>query len=393
MSIFRDQKYADKALEKLFHLNKKWGSRDRGFIAEQTYEAVRWLRLLHFALTGEVQMTARLDAAYWWQIVAVNIIRQNHLELIELPEWEGLPSEKIIRARLQQADLPLAVVGSIPDWLQEIGEHAFGEHWQAELAALNSPAPVILRCNRLKTSPEALLQALHKEQIDCSVFSAETPDAIMLKQRSNVFSSEAFKNGWFEVQDAASQLVVQHLEVKPGLRVVDACAGAGGKTLHLASLMQKKGQIIALDTEQYKLDELKKRAKRAGADNIESRLIESTKTIKRLHDSADRLLLDVPCSGLGVLRRNPDAKWKLKPEFIQSIQVVQRDILQNYSKMLKKGGLMVYATCSILPAENELQVQYFLANNPEFTLLAERKTTPAKDNMDGFYMATLKRND
>lgn len=152
-----------------FILNKKWEARPRLY-CRANLEAVRWLRLLHFALTGKVQMTARLDAAYWWQIVAVNIIRQNHLELIDLPEWEGLPSEKIIRARLQQADLPLAVVGSIPDWLQEFGEHAFGEHWQAELAALNSPAPVILRCNRLKTSPEALLQALHKEQIDCSVF-------------------------------------------------------------------------------------------------------------------------------------------------------------------------------------------------------------------------------
>jgi 16S rRNA (cytosine967-C5)-methyltransferase len=285
------------------------------------------------------------------------------------------------------------VSASIPDWLMDAGLSAFGEDWDTELRAMNTPAPVILRCNRLKTNLQELQQGLQKAGIDCVAFDPAVPDALLLTKRANVFTSELFKNGWFEVQDAASQLVVEHLQVKPGLRVIDACAGAGGKTLQLAALMQKKGQIIALDTEQYKLDELKKRAKRAGADNIESRLIESTKTIKRLHDSADRLLLDVPCSGLGVLRRNPDAKWKLKPEFIQTILGVQREILQNYSKMLKKGGLMVYATCSILPDENERQVQYFLANHPEFTLLAERKTTPARDQMDGFYMATLKRND
>ena len=175
------------------------------------------------------------------------------------------------------------------------------------------------------------------------------------------------------------------------MRVVDACAGAGGKSLHLAALMKNKGTLISLDTEGWKLEELKKRARRNGVHIIETRAIESTKTIKRLHNSADRLLLDVPCSGIGVLRRNPDAKWKLAPEFLDNVRTIQAKILADYSKIIKIGGQLVYATCSILPSENELQVQKFLAENANFKFIAERKVSPAEDGFDGFYMARLER--
>ncbi len=193
------------------------------------------------------------------------------------------------------------------------------------------------------------------------------------------------------MQDASSQLVSAFLDVQPGFRVIDACAGAGGKTLHLASLMQNKGQIIALDIYKNKLNELKRRAKRNGAHNIEQRHIESSKTIKKLHNSADRLLIDAPCSGLGVLKRNPDAKWKLKPEFIDQIKVTQQEILNNYCKMLKVKGQMVYATCSILPSENKAQITEFLKNNANFKLLKEQKVSPVQSGFDGFYMALLER--
>jgi 16S rRNA (cytosine967-C5)-methyltransferase len=183
------------------------------------------------------------------------------------------------------------------------------------------------------------------------------------------------------------------MNLEPGLRVVDACAGAGGKTLHIASLMENKGQIIALDIYGNKLNELKRRAKRNGAFNIETRAIETTKVIKKLYDQADRVLIDAPCSGLGVLRRNPDAKWKLQPEFIEEIKKTQQDILQQYSRIVKPGGQLVYATCSILPSENEKQIQDFLASEfgKEFTFARDKKVLSHKSGYDGFYMALLER--
>ena len=193
------------------------------------------------------------------------------------------------------------------------------------------------------------------------------------------------------MQDAASQLIAPFLNIEPGQRVIDACAGAGGKTLHIAALMKNKGRIIGMDTEKWKLDELQKRARRGGVTNLETRVIDSSKVIKRLENSADRLLLDVPCSGLGVLKRNPDAKWKLSEEFINNVKELQQHILQDYCQMVKPGGLMVYSTCSILPSENQQQVKKFLDNNPTgYDLLDEQHVWPS-DGFDGFYMALLKR--
>ncbi len=190
-------------------------------------------------------------------------------------------------------------------------------------------------------------------------------------------------------------MVADFMNVEPGMRVVDACAGAGGKTLHIASLMENKGQIIALDIYGSKLNELKRRAKRNGAFNIETRAIETTKVIKKLYDKADRVLIDAPCSGLGVLRRNPDAKWKLQPEFIEDIKKTQQEILQQYSRMVKPGGHLVYATCSVLPSENQKQVEMFLSSEfgKEFTFVTDKKVLSHKSGFDGFYMASLKKNN
>jgi len=172
--------------------------------------------------------------------------------------------------------------------------------------------------------------------------------------------------------------------------VIHACAGAGGKSLALAARMQGKGRLLAMDIEQWKLDNLQQRAKRAGAGNIETRLISSSKTIKRLADKADFLLLDVPCTGSGVLRRNPDAKWQA-PMRLNELRQLQRDILQRYSKMLAVGGELVYATCSIFPSENEQQVQQFLAERTEFILEQQQQISPAATGFDGFYWARLRR--
>ncbi|MGB0894840.1 MAG: RsmB/NOP family class I SAM-dependent RNA methyltransferase [Parashewanella sp.] len=277
-----------------------------------------------------------------------------------------------------------------PEWLNDIGTKQLGEAWPAERRALIEPAKRFLRTNALKTTPNELQRSLSKESIETS-FVKGVESALEVTSNSPLFRSKAFKSGLFEQQDAGSQLVAQAVDAKPGMRVVDACAGAGGKTLHIAAQMQGKGRLLAMDVEQWKLDALKERAKRAGAHNVETRIIASSKTIKRLKLTADRVLLDVPCSGLGVLKRNPDSKWRDTSERLPILVNLQKDILQSYSRMVKVGGMLIYATCSIMPEENRDQVDAFLANNPNFTFIEDENITPAKTGFDGFYLAKMER--
>ncbi|MEL0652186.1 MULTISPECIES: RsmB/NOP family class I SAM-dependent RNA methyltransferase [unclassified Algibacter] len=385
--IFNEGKYADKVIQQLLKRDKRWGARDRGFVAETTYEMVRWKRL--YAEIAEVKEP--FDRDNLWRMFAVWAT----LKGVKLPDWkyfEGTPLRRI-KGRYDELSNNRKFKESIPDWMDEIGVKELGkELWSKEIEALNVQADVILRVNTLKTTKEELQTALFDLDIETD-FLPDHPSALKLKERANVFSTEMFKNGHFEVQDASSQLVAEFLNVEPGMRVVDACAGAGGKTLHLASLMENKGQIIAMDIYGNKLNELKRRAKRNGAHNIENRTIESTKVIKKLYDKADRVLIDAPCSGLGVLRRNPDAKWKLQPEFIDKIKKTQQEIIQQYCKMVKPGGQMVYATCSVLPSENQDQVAIFLKSEAgeNFSLVKDKKVMAHKSGFDGFYMALLER--
>ena len=314
-----------------------------------------------------------------------------------IPDWkqlEGTPERKI-KGRFDELSKIRALKESIPDWMDELGVKELGEKvWATEIAAQNQPAKVILRVNTLKTTKEKLRAILMDLNIETE-FLKDQPDALVLKERANVFMTDAFKEGFFEVQDANSQLVAAFLDVKPGMRVVDACAGAGGKTLHIASLMENKGQLIAMDLYESKLKQLKLRAKRNGAFNIEYRIIDSTKVIKKLYEKADRVLIDAPCSGLGVLKRNPDAKWKLQPEFIDNIKKIQSEVLESYSKIVKPGGKLVYATCSILPSENQEQIKHFLTTDigKSFTFVKDSKILASESGFDGFYMALLERKE
>lgn len=383
--IFIEGRYADKVIERILKANHKWGARDRAYIAENTYEMVRWWRLINFA--GDNQETNINKGSLWhlfgvWQV----------LKGAEYPAWTEFKNVKpaVINKRKEEAQKDLPIAQSIPDWLNELGKDQLGEDWAAEIAALNKPASFVIRVNTLKTTREKLLQELSKLEIKAEPL-VDYPEAIKINKRSNLFANPLFKTGMFEVQDASSQKVAAFLDVKPGMHVIDACAGAGGKTLHLSALMESKGRIVSLDTELWKLEELRKRAKRAGAQNIETRLIEAN-TINKLKNSADRVLLDVPCSGLGVLKRNPDSKWKLKPEFIDNIKLTQQKIITEYAEMVKPGGLLVYATCSILPMENVHQVETFLQKNTNFEKIKEEIVSPNKSGFDGFYMALLKKN-
>lgn len=384
--IFNEDQYADKIIQKALKRDARWGARDRKFVAETIYEIVRWKRLYN-----EIANTKNhFSRENLWKIFAVWAV----LRGIDLPDWKYFTETPVrrIKGRFDELQGNRAIAQSIPDWMDELCAKELGDKWPAELKMQNTPAAAILRTNTLRTNVSQLKALLSKEDIDTKEIKGY-PLALELDERKNVFLTNAFKSGLFEMQDASSQLVAEFLEVKPGMRVVDTCAGAGGKTLHLAALMENKGSIIAMDIYGGKLVELKKRAKRAGAFNITTRKIESTKDIKKLYNTADRVLIDAPCSGLGVLRRNPDSKWKLQPEFIDDIKATQREILDRYTKIVKVGGLVVYATCSILPSENQQQVDFFLANNPNFTLLKDKKLLASESGYDGFYMALLQRNE
>ncbi|TRZ43689.1 RsmB/NOP family class I SAM-dependent RNA methyltransferase [Robertkochia solimangrovi] len=387
--IFNGDKYADKVVEQLLKRDKRWGARDRGFIAETTYDIVRWKRL--YAAIADVNEPFSRENL--WRIFGVWAV----LRGIRLPDWPHLkdtPSRRI-KGRFDELSKIRKYRESIPDWMDELGVKELGEKvWTKELNALNEQADVIIRANSLKTDVNSLQKRLLEEDIQSKPLKGY-PDALVLAERANIFKTEAFQQGLFEVQDASSQLVADFVDAAPGMRVVDTCAGAGGKTLHLAARMENKGQIIAMDIFGNKLSELKRRARRNGAHNVETRVIDSSKVIKKLKESADRVLIDAPCSGLGVLRRNPDAKWKLQPEFLDSIKETQQQILKDYSTMVKKGGKMVYATCSILPSENRAQVEQFLKSESgaNFKLVKDKSILASEAGFDGFYMALLEKKD
>ena len=377
--IFVKNRYADKAIEKVFKQNPQWGSRDRRFVAEAVYDIVR-----NFRLYSELAQSQK----NFWFITAVWLV----IKEIEFPDWQefkNLNREAIILQK-EQLKSNLPVYESYPDWLWNLGIEELGEEvWTKEALAMNQQAQVVLRVNTLKTNAKKLIEEFTKTNIALKEIDG-IENALQLVKRENVFQNNFFKLGWFEVQDAGSQLISAFLDPKPNQFVIDACAGAGGKSLHIAALMNNKGKLISMDVEGFKLDELKKRAKRAGVFNVETRVIEDSKTIKRLEGKADKLLLDVPCSGLGVIKRNPDAKWKLSLEVIERTKKLQEKILNDYCEMVKVGGELVFSTCSILPSENKNQVDLFLQNHSNFEFINDNTIMPSQ-GFDGFYMARLKR--
>ncbi|MDV7187519.1 methyltransferase domain-containing protein [Lutibacter sp. TH_r2] len=383
--IFNEGEYADKVVQKALKRDSRWGARDRKFVAETIYEMVRWKRLYNeIAGTKSHYTTENV-----WKNFTVFAVLKGYT-LPDWPQFEGTP-ERRIKGKFDELQNNRVFKESIPDWMDELGVAELGEkHWSKEIEALNKQAEVILRTNTLRTNKATLQKKLADEGIE-TVEIDGYPSALKLVERANVFRTDAFKSGFFEVQDASSQLVAAYLDVKPGMRVIDTCAGAGGKSLHLSALMENKGTIIATDIYESKLKKLKIRTRRAGAHNITTKVIESSKVIKKMKNTADAVLIDAPCSGIGVLRRNPDSKWKLQPEFIENIIKTQADILERYSKLVKVGGKVVYATCSILPSENELQVKAFLKTNDNFRIIKDHKVSPFKTGYDGFYMALLER--
>ncbi len=309
-----------------------------------------------------------------------------------LPERTGEDGfdRRGLKKRMAEALEDPLLKDGCPTWLETLCSQELKDEWRQERSALGEESRRFIRVNTLKHTRDELSHLLSVEGVVTKAV-ANVKTALEVTSNSALFKTKIFKEGGFEQQDAGSQLIGEFVSAKSGERVVDACAGSGGKTLQLAADMEGKGVLLALDTEEWKLKDLKKRAKRAGAFNIETRLIDSTKTIKRLYESADKVLIDAPCSGTGVLRRTPDSKWRDGREHLNEICKLQADILERYAKIAKIGGEVIYSTCSILPSENQEQIKKFLEKNSKnFTLIEDKQILPSS-GFDGFYMAKLKR--
>lgn len=384
MLIFNLNQKADEVIQKSLLSNKKWGSRDRNFIAEHTYDIIRWWRLIKFC--AEIDQRKITEESTYWKMLGAHLLLKSY----ELPDWAefaGLEANKVLTKK-EEANAVTKIRESIPDWLMEIGEAEVPD-WETELHALNEPSKVFIRHNTLKSSNIEFEAMCIAEDLEIEALE-EVPNAYVLVNRKNLKNLDVYRKGHLEIQDSGSQLIGHFAEVEPGMTVIDACAGAGGKSLLMAALMNNKGSITAMDVETKKLDELKRRAQRMATNIIHTQKITSSE-LKANFDKADRLVLDVPCSGTGVLKRNPDTKWKLKSEFLEKIKGTQAQILADYAPMCKIGGKLIYATCSLLKSENEEQVSNFLQAHPNFDLETERRVSPAATGFDGFYMARLLR--
>lgn len=376
-AIFFEKRKADRVIEFVLKQNKNFGSTDRAFFAETIYEITRFYRLYNESIEQRNN--------HWHVLFAYFLSQKKEVRTFsECADFNHTYFEKTVKKNSNM----IAIRESINDELYAYGRSELGEKFDEELASMNMKASIFLRVNTLKSNEQNVIDQLQREH---RLYERTFENCIELKEHWHIAQHELYSSGCVELQDAGSQKIALLLKPEAGMRVIDACAGGGGKSLHLAALMQNKGKIISMDIADFKLQNLRKRATRANIQIIETRLIENNKTIKRLEKSADRLLLDVPCSGIGVLKRNPDAKYRLTTHFMNELKKTQQDILKNYSTMLKPDGRMVYATCSIFPSENEIQIEQFLADNLDFELIKEETFYPSEHRHDGFYMALLYR--
>lgn len=364
--LLENKSSASKVVQYVFKNNKKWGSRDRRVFAEAFFDVVRHL-------------------AYFGQKTGIDIVHES--QNINAGKADSIFSfyEKTVSdEELASFELEKTVH---KDLLEELKKNFKNqEDTKKYLSESLKSAPVFLRVNHLIVSDDELIGHLKDEGIHSNVVK---PGCLQLEERQNVFNLQSFKSGFFEIQDGASQDVAPFLNPELKSRVADSCAGAGGKTLHIATLMNNTGKVVAMDVFPRRLEELKKRVRRSGLQNVETKLIENTKVIKRLKEKMDKVLLDVPCTGTGTYRRKPEGKYFFNKGSLKELVQTQKTILDLHSQMVKKGGELVYATCSILKSENSEQVKSFLKEHDNFELVKECLNPMGKDGFDGFYMAKM----
>lgn len=397
---------ADLLIRQFFYERKYLGAKDRRFIADAYFGTIKnKLRCEHLAMDAfpsDSPVTPLVVAAY----LIASVGQAPHAIGASLRELgfefdDGVFDIMADRTRevRRLSHLPpverLAIGYSFPPWLVERLSQEYGlEEVEAILDALNDEAHTVLRVNTLLHPTREDLSAELQSEGCATSLSMLAPDALLLPRRANVMGLNSFKRGAFEIQDEASQMVAPFAKLeRANPKVLDACAGAGGKTLHLAALLKNRGEIYATDVDKYKLEELKRRVRRSTAQNV--RIVfpeQKSRTLgPQRHGWFDLVLLDVPCSGTGTLRRNPGIKWVITPQMISELIEKQRSILVENLKYLKPEGTLLYATCSILKEEGEDQVAWLLQHHPEFELEEELRTRPDQQGCDGFYAARLKK--
>lgn len=430
--IVSETRPADRVINYYFRGRKYLGSRDRAFIAEGVYHALRHRRRLEWLAAHlriaegapEVKPEGRSLVTFALSLlegVETDEARRVAEALAEREEFDdGAAFVWFARKFLNDVDsLPwpddavgrLAIEHSMPDWLMRRFADALGVDEAGELAEFcNHAAPVTLRVNDRKAPREAVQATLEAEGHPCDP-TPISPFGLTLRKRANVFTTDTFKRGWFDIQDEGSQLVALCVDPKPGSRVLDACSGGGGKALHMSAIMKGRGEIQACDIHKRRLDSLKDRARRNDCQNIRIRLLEAEGAAPDdMIDRMDYVLVDAPCTGVGVLRRNPDARWKVTPESVEQLTAVQGAILDRYAACVRPGGRLVYATCSTLEEENEDVIRAFFERNDEFEPSPLRprleryglahlvegdahmlRLWPHRDGTDGFFVASLER--
>jgi 16S rRNA (cytosine967-C5)-methyltransferase len=371
------------------------GEEERAIVAAAVHALVKYDRLLAFAC-GSDASDARYEAL--WSIVRGETDLEPRLARIESP------TER------------LGTTHSFPDWIVDLLRGELGEAAEAALARMNDLPPRVARVNTLRTTREACADALAREGVETA--PTRSPRGLEILGRRSPFRTQAFARGDIEMQDEASQLVAELVAPPPRSLAVDACAGAGGKTLALAALLEGRGKVVGIDSSAGKLEELRRRARRAGASNVQATKADVLAGPVRLEGFASRVLIDAPCTGLGAMRRNPEARWRLQPADVPRLVKAQASLLSAAIPMISDRGRIVYATCSFLPSEAELAVDFFLQQHPDFTLVTARDVlgrartegiaTPdgkylrtwrfdqeddgyAQSRMDGFFAAVLKR--
>jgi 16S rRNA (cytosine967-C5)-methyltransferase len=393
---------ADAVLSQFFRENKALGARDRAFVAETVYAVLRRRRTLQ-RIAGPHASPRRLVLT-----ALVRLAGYNQRQLAEALRRGEMDAFATFKAE-PEGEATLAERADFPDWLVERLRLRLGEEALLALArGLNQGAPLDLRVNPLKATREQVLEQLAAEGIEAAP-CRYAPSGIRLKDKPALQSHPLYLSGAVEVQDEGSQLLGYLLAPKRGEMVADFCAGAGGKTLLIGALMRSTGRLYAFDVADKRLAKLRPRVARSGLSNVHPVLIagENDARIKRLAGKLDRVLVDAPCSGLGTLRRNPDLKWRQTAEGVAELARKQQDILAGAARLLKPGGRLVYATCSILPEENEAVVEAFLAAHAEFARVSageilarqqiplecgeELRLLPHVHDTDGFYAAVLER--
>jgi 16S rRNA (cytosine967-C5)-methyltransferase len=419
-AIRHEGRLSDRALDFTLRPKRNLYSNERRAVAERVYALLRRQitvdALLERArpgfkrLSGSRQDLLRLCSSRVLQGETTHMVaRVGGLDRDDIGALESLPEAAADLDSLPRLER-FALASSLPTFLAERFLAEFGEQAEAAAEAMNERAPLFARVNTLKTDREALLSRLRSEGVDC-IPTDLSPLGISMETRINAFSLESFREGLFELQDEGSQLLGMLVDPPP-TKVVDACAGAGGKTLQLAAQMKNRGELFALDIDERRMEDLRKRVRRAGVHNVRARTIpadaSAIEALQDLHGKADRVLVDAPCSGSGTYRRKPDARYRLSADDLADHARRQRELLSRFSVLVKPGGRIIYGTCSVLSEENEQVVETFLREHRDFELVppADKlgpelgakvsrggylRLSPHQHGTDGFFGAILLR--